>query len=45
MAAGTTVPARLDVVDRKEDAYGFELDVCVNAAAGRVACKSDAIFE
>ncbi len=45
MAAGTTVPARLDVVDRKEDAYGFELDVCVKAAAGRVACKSDAVFQ
>ncbi len=45
MAAGTTVPARLDVVDRKEDAYGFELDICVKAPAGPVACKSDAIFE
>lgn len=45
MAAGTTVPARLDVVDRNEDAYGFELDVCVDAAAGRITCKSDAVFE
>ena len=45
MAAGTTVPAKLDVVNRTEDAYGFELDVCVEAAAGGVACVSDAVFE
>ncbi|TDJ47998.1 MAG: DUF3426 domain-containing protein [Gammaproteobacteria bacterium] len=45
MAAGTTVPARLDVVDRNEDAYGFELDVCVEVAAGIVACKADAVFD
>ena len=44
MAAGTTVPARLDVLDRNEDAYGFELDVCVEAATGTVTCVADVVF-
>jgi hypothetical protein len=46
MAAGTTVSARLDVADRNEDVYGFELDVCVDSAPGGIACVSDAtVFE
>jgi predicted Zn finger-like uncharacterized protein len=44
MAAGTTVPARLEVLDRNEDAYGFELDVCVEAATGTVTCVADVVF-
>ena len=45
MAAGTTVPVKLDLVDRNEDAYSFELDVCIEAAAGSIACVSDTVFE
>jgi hypothetical protein len=46
MAAGTTVSARLDVADRNEDVYGFELDVCVDSAPGGIACVSDVtVFE
>ena len=46
MAAGITIPARLDVADRTEDAYGFELDICVDSATGGIACVSDApVFE
>ena len=46
MAAGITIPARLDVADRTEDAYGFELDVCVDSATGGLECGSDAtVFE
>jgi len=46
MAAGITIPARLDVADRTEDAYGFELDVCMDSATGGIACVSDAtVFE
>jgi len=46
MEAGITIPARLDVADRTEDAYGFELDVCLDSATGGIACASDAtVFE
>ncbi len=46
MAAGTTVSARLDVADRNEDVYGFELDICLHSALGGIACVSDAtVFE
>jgi predicted Zn finger-like uncharacterized protein len=45
MAPGTTVPARFEVVDPGQDAYGFELDVCVPLAPGGLRCASDRVFE
>ena len=45
MAQDTTVPARFEVVDPGQDAYGFELDVCVPLAAGGLRCASDRVFE
>jgi predicted Zn finger-like uncharacterized protein len=44
MAAGATVEARLDVVDPGPDAYGFELDVCVEAQRDQLTCGNDEIF-
>jgi predicted Zn finger-like uncharacterized protein len=44
MPAGDTVQARLNVVDPGPDAYGFELDVCVEAQAGELTCGTDAVF-
>jgi predicted Zn finger-like uncharacterized protein len=44
MAAGTTVEARLRVVDPGPDAYGFELDVCVEAQRDELTCGNDEIF-
>jgi hypothetical protein len=38
-------PAVLDVADRSDDAYGFELDVCIEAPEGSFACVSDVVFE
>lgn len=45
MAAGLTVPADFAVVDPGEDAYGFELDVCVQRNAGQLSCSSQRVFE
>ena len=45
MTAGVMAPIILDVADRSDDAYGFELDVCVEAPAGSIACQSDVVFE
>jgi predicted Zn finger-like uncharacterized protein len=45
MAAGSTVPADLTVVDPGLDASGFELDVCLEMDTGRMSCSSDRVFE
>ena len=45
MAASLMAPALLNVADRSDDAYGFELDVCISEATGNIACMSDSIFE
>ena len=45
MEVGVTVPASLAVVDPGLDAYGFELDICVELQAGQLACASDTIFQ
>ncbi len=44
MQPGQTARARLRVVDPGEDAYGFELDVCVDAAQGGLRCATDEVF-
>lgn len=45
MAAGTTVPADLQIVDPGLDASGFELDVCLEIDGGRVTCAADQVFQ
>ncbi len=45
MDAGATVPADFAVVDPGEDAYGFELDVCVQRDADELSCASQRVFE
>lgn len=45
MAAGATENAQLTVVDPGPDAYGFELDVCVEAEGGRLRCAGDDVFK
>jgi predicted Zn finger-like uncharacterized protein len=44
MAPGSTARARLSVVDPGEDAYGFQLDVCIETAQGELRCATDEIF-
>ena len=44
MAAGETARAEIEVVDPGPDAYGFELDVCVEVEAARVTCRTDKVF-
>jgi len=44
MTAGAIVQARLRVVDPGPDAYGFELDVCVEDQRGELTCGNDEIF-
>ena len=44
MAAGETARAEIEVVDPGPDAYGFELDVCVEVEAERVTCRTDKVF-
>ena len=43
MQAGDTAQAQLVVIDPGPDAYGFELDVCVEARS-RLDCAGDTIF-
>ncbi|HEY5622434.1 MAG TPA: zinc-ribbon and DUF3426 domain-containing protein [Gammaproteobacteria bacterium] len=45
MTAGTTIPAELDLIDQVEEAYGFELDVCLDAPSGGIACVADTVFQ
>ncbi|MBN1239554.1 MAG: zinc-ribbon and DUF3426 domain-containing protein [Gammaproteobacteria bacterium] len=44
MAAGATARAALDVVDPGPDAYGFQLDLCVESGAQRLRCAADTVF-
>jgi predicted Zn finger-like uncharacterized protein len=44
MAAGARVPAQLAVVDPGDDAYGFELDVCLPSGAKQLRCANDSVF-
>ncbi|HEY8519615.1 MAG TPA: zinc-ribbon and DUF3426 domain-containing protein [Gammaproteobacteria bacterium] len=43
MAAGATAQAELEVVDPGPDAYGFELDVCMEME-GALRCRADLPF-
>lgn len=45
MIAGVTVPADFAVVDPGEDAYGFELDVCIQLGVSQLSCASQRVFE
>ena len=44
MAAGARVPALLAVVDPGDDAYGFELDVCMPSSSDRLRCANQKVF-
>ncbi len=44
MAAGETARAEIEVVDPGPDAYGFELDVCIEVEAARLTCRADKVF-
>ena len=44
MAPGETAHAELEVVDPGPDAYGFELDVCVEVETDVLTCGSDEVF-
>lgn len=43
MPVGATIEAELAIVDPGPDAYGFEIDVCVEAESG-FRCAADAVF-
>ena len=44
MSPGETARAELELVDPGPDAYGFELDVCVEVEASLVTCGTDEVF-
>jgi len=44
MAPGETTRAEIDVVDPGQDAYGFELDVCIEVETHVLSCGSDKVF-
>jgi hypothetical protein len=44
MAAGETARAEIELVDPGPDAYGFELDVCIEVEAKRLTCRADKVF-
>jgi predicted Zn finger-like uncharacterized protein len=44
MAPGETTRAELEVVDPGQDAYGFELDVCIEIETHVLSCGSDKVF-
>jgi len=44
MAVGETARAEIEVVDPGPDAYGFELDVCIEVEAQRLTCRTDKVF-
>lgn len=44
MRPGLTTRAELDIVDPGPDAYGFELDVCIPAAANTLRCAAEHVF-
>jgi predicted Zn finger-like uncharacterized protein len=44
MSPGETTRAEIEVVDPGPDAYGFELDVCIEVEASLVTCGTDKVF-
>jgi hypothetical protein len=44
MAPGETARAQLEVVDPGPDAYGFELDVCIEVETHALSCRGDKVF-
>jgi predicted Zn finger-like uncharacterized protein len=44
MAPGETTRAEIEVVDPGQDAYGFELDVCIEVETHALSCGSDKVF-
>ncbi len=44
MSPGETARAELEVVDPGPDAFGFELDVCIEVEASLVTCRADEVF-
>jgi len=44
MAPGDTAQARLTVIDPGQDAYGFELDICVHGTTEQLTCAADKVF-
>jgi hypothetical protein len=44
MSPGETAHAEIQVVDPGPDAYGFELDVCVEVEANKLTCRNDKVF-
>jgi hypothetical protein len=44
MSPGETTRAELEVVDPGPDAYGFELDVCIEVETSLVTCGADEVF-
>jgi predicted Zn finger-like uncharacterized protein len=44
MSPGETARAEIEVVDPGPDAYGFELDVCIEVEASLVTCGTDDVF-
>lgn len=44
MAPGETARAELELVDPGPDAYGFELDVCVETKPNQLTCGNDKVF-
>jgi predicted Zn finger-like uncharacterized protein len=44
MSPGETARAEIEVVDPGPDAYGFELDVCIEVEAPLITCGSDEVF-
>jgi predicted Zn finger-like uncharacterized protein len=44
MAPGETTRAEIEVVDPGPDAYGFELDVCIEIETDVLSCGTDKVF-
>jgi predicted Zn finger-like uncharacterized protein len=44
MAPGETARAQIEVVDPGPDAYGFELDVCIEVETDVISCGADKVF-
>jgi predicted Zn finger-like uncharacterized protein len=44
MSPGETARAEFEVVDPGPDAYGFELDVCIEVETSLVTCGTDEVF-
>ncbi len=44
MSPGETARAEIEVVDPGPDAYGFELDVCIEVEPSLITCGTDEVF-